>query len=114
MEWLCPSSIKSQNIGVTRVSEMQMYAGDSVQRRAKSLHQTADAIEVALHINGSLAKRNGLTAGDQAIATQNGKQVILPVKINERVAEDCVVIPSGLPQTAMMDNNLSEIKLSRG
>jgi NADH-quinone oxidoreductase subunit G len=113
MNWLCPTSIKLKNPGIVRVSEMQMYAGDSILRRAKSLHQTTDARQVACYINSKMAKRAGLSSGDQAIASQNGKQVILPVSIDEQVADDCVVIPSGLTQTSMMDNNLSEITLSR-
>lgn len=114
VEWQVPTTLpKVPTNGVVRVSELLMYAADPIQRRAKSLQQTKDAGVAAFFINSKLAAKTGLKNGDQALASQEGKQLILPVVIDNKVADGCVLIHSGIHQTAGLDNNLTELSLSK-
>jgi len=108
-----PKSLPPQQKSVVRVSELQMYAGDSIQRRAKSLHGTADAAVAAFYMNEDLAKQYGLNMGDRAVASQQGAELVLPVKIDNRVADDCILLHSGLLQTAALDGSLTDVTLAK-
>jgi len=108
-----PKSLPPQQKSVVRVSELQMYAGDAIQRRAKALHATSDAAVAAFYMNEVLAKKYGLNAGDQAVASQQGTELVLPVKIDNRVADDCILLHSGLLQTAALDGSLTDVTLAK-
>jgi len=117
MSWRLPEALKSAQLTgsstLVRVSEIQTYAWDSLQRRAGALQSTPDAYEATIRINTNLAKRLGLAEGDRATATQNGAKVMLPVVIDDAVADDSVLIHSGLVETAVLNGDLSEVELAR-
>jgi NADH-quinone oxidoreductase subunit G len=108
-----PKNLPAQQKFITRISELQMYAGDALQRRAKSLHATQDAAKPAFYLNEVLAKKLGLMSGDQAVASQQGAELVLPVVIDNRIAEDCVLLHSGLLQTAALDTSLADVSLAK-
>jgi len=108
-----PIPIPATRQGLVRISEYHVYAGDSIQRRATALHKTKLANNAACFMNSQLAKQCGLADGDSTVASQNGRQVILPVNIDENIADHCVLIPAGIEQTAAIDNSLTEIELAR-
>ena len=113
ISWKNTIPLASKRPGLVRISELHVYAGDSIQRRAKSLHKTSIANSAACFINSQLAKQCGLSDGDKAVASQNGRQLILPVNIDDRIADQCVLIHTGIEQTAAIDNSLTEITLAR-
>ena len=108
-----PITMISKRPGLVRVSELHVYAGDSIQRRALSLHNTAIANNPICYINSKLAKQVGLVDGDKAVTSQNGRQLVLPVTIDDRIADQCVLIHTGMELTSALDNSLTEITLSR-
>ena len=113
MQIQCPEGVKPASQDIMRITELQMYAGDSLQRRAAALHHTPDAPTAAIRINKLLAGRIGLQDGDTALAKQNGNEVVLPVVIDERVSDGSVLIHAGLADSAKLDASLTPVSLTR-
>ena len=113
ISWRCPSSIAADTNKVVRIAEIQTYAWDSLQRRAQALQSTPDAYPAAIRINEKLAKRLGLADGDRASATQNSAKVVLPVIIDNAVADESVLIHAGLVDSAALSTDLDEINITR-
>lgn len=112
-QWNCPSTLTSTSKGIFRISETQMYAGDAIQRRAKSLQRTTDAVSAALRINDALASRLGLAEGDNVIAQQQSTKCELPLVIDNRISDDSVLIHSGLEASASLSYSLEPISLTK-
>ncbi len=98
--WRCPADFKAVPGNLHRVGEVPTYSIDALVRRSPPLQQTQDAVAAAVYINESVATSLGLADGDVAQVVQGGGSVWLPVVIDERVADGCVVIPAALPETA--------------
>jgi NADH-quinone oxidoreductase subunit G len=113
MPWRCPATLAGVTDKIVRIAELQTYAWDSLQRRAIALQSTPDAKEAAIIINNDMAKRLGLADGDRATATQDGAKAVLPVMVDDSVADDSVLIHSGLEETAVLNGDLSEIEITR-
>lgn len=110
MAWSCPSSLSVSNAGIESISDRSMYAGDGLVRRAKSLQQVANAKELAIRLNQSVATGAGLTAGQQAKAKNNNAEITLPVVIDDRVPDDSVLIPGLMTEQG---SSAGEVTLSR-
>jgi NADH-quinone oxidoreductase subunit G len=111
--WRCPASITKAVDKVVRIAEMQMYAWDTLQRRAEALQNTPSAYPPAIRVNEKLAKRLGLADGDRAAATQNGARAVLPVVVDNTVADDSVLIHSGLVESAALNADLEPLIITR-
>jgi len=112
VNWVCPSTLEAVAKGeLVRVSELQMYAGDNMQRRASSLQSTFDADVAAIRINKALANKLGMSDGVKAIATQNGSEVTLPIIIDDQVSDDSVLIHGGLSASARLDASFTPITI---
>jgi hypothetical protein len=113
MPWRCPSEVTGSAVKLVRINEMQTYAWDSLQRRAAALQSTPDGHEAAIIVNENMAKQLGLADGDRATATQDGAKVVLPVMVDNSVADDSVLIHAGLGETAVLTGEFSEIDITR-
>jgi len=112
LKWSCPEHLTIGNTkDITRISEMQMYCGDSMQRRAEALQATFDADIAAIRINSRLAQTIGVAEGTNAVAKQNGSQVTLPIIIDDMISDNSVLIYSGLPASAQLDANFTAIEI---
>lgn len=112
IQWHCPDTLESENKGgLVRVSEIQMYAGDNIQRRASSLQSTFDADVAAIRINKTLAEKLGVSEGVKATAQQNGSEVTLPIIIDDQVSDDSVLIHGGLSASAKLDASFTPITI---
>jgi len=111
--WRCPTSIPAATDKLVRITEMQPYAWDSLQRRAQALQSTPDASHSAIRINAKLAERLGVANGDHATATQSGAKAVLPVVIDNAVADESVLIHAGLAESAVFSADLDAIDISR-
>jgi len=110
LPWRCPKNLEMPNNNeLTRISEIQMYCGDNIQRRAKALQSTFDADIAAIRINSRLAEQLGLTDGVNAIAKQNGSQVTLPIIVDDLVSDNSVLIYGGLPASAQLDASFTPV-----
>ncbi|WP_455221697.1 NADH-quinone oxidoreductase subunit NuoG [Kaarinaea lacus] len=110
IEWRCPDLTESK-ADIVRVAEWQMYAGDSLQRRAQALQSTFDADVAAIRINKRLAEKIGTADGAQALVTQNGSNVTLPVIIDDLVADNSVLIHAGLGESSGLDTSFMPVTI---
>jgi len=113
LNWKCPQTLSTANTNIVRISETQIYAGDSVQRRAVALQKTKDAHIAEIRINETLAKRIGIKDGEHAIATQNQQQLSLPVVIDNDISENSVLIYAGLQESSVFDSTFSPVTIKR-
>ena len=112
VSWACPQTLDSGSNGqLVRISEVQTYAGDCIQRRANALQSTFDADIAAIRINKSLADKLEVSDGAKAIASQNGSEVTLPIIVDDMVSDDSVLIHAGLPASAKLDMSFTPITI---
>ncbi|HEY8554091.1 MAG TPA: NADH-quinone oxidoreductase subunit NuoG [Burkholderiales bacterium] len=82
-----------------RIAEVPLYAVDPIVRRAPALQRTADNPPPAARLNPGEARRFGLEEGVTVIVRTVAGEARLPVRIDTRVPDGCVLIPSGYPET---------------
>ena len=107
-----PSSLGDESL-LQRLGEVSIYAVDGYTRRSEALQNTIDAMSVVARMNLQLASTHGLKAGDKVNARQGEGSAELSVEIDERVADNCVVIPAGVEETASLGENFATISLAK-
>ncbi|MDQ2693768.1 MAG: NADH-quinone oxidoreductase subunit G, partial [Pseudomonadota bacterium] len=85
-----------QTAGWQRVAEVPVYAVDGVVRRAKSLQRTPLARPAEIRLHPNAARQLGLAEKAQAAVRQNGAQRVLPLVLDEAVAEGCVWVSAAV------------------
>ncbi len=85
-----------------RIHEVPMYRVDALVRRAPSLQAAADNPSPAARLNSAEAGKLGLADGDSVSVTQDGGRAQLPLAVDARVPDGCVLIVSGWPETAAL------------
>lgn len=86
-----------------RVGEIPLYQSDAIVRRAPSLQKTHKTGFGHAAMNAALLARIGLSEGENARITQSGSSVVLPVRRDDRVFNDCVRIPVCAETAALGD-----------
>ncbi|MDH5728888.1 MAG: NADH-quinone oxidoreductase subunit NuoG [Gammaproteobacteria bacterium] len=99
--------------GLSRIGDVPMYAIDAIVRRASALQATHDAVAAACYINEKTAAKQNLNADDRVSAKQKTGEVELSVSIDNRVADNCVYIPSGLAETSGLGAPGVEIEITK-
>ncbi|MCH9644158.1 MAG: NADH-quinone oxidoreductase subunit NuoG [Gammaproteobacteria bacterium] len=113
-----PSNSSSENNGLknnslVRLGEWPIYRNDNLVRRASALQKVwGDEIAV-ISINQKCATDLQLKQGETVTAIQGDSRVSLPLQIDNRLADDVVLLPSGLAQTAGFGYNYASISLER-
>lgn len=99
--------------GIQRVGGVPMYSLDSLTRHAAPLQATPDAWDGRLRLNAALAER--LSLGDeQAVRLcQDGAETVLPVRIDPCVPDDCVWLPTGVPEAADLGCSFAEVSVEK-
>ena len=98
--WQLPGALPTADDGVARIADCAIYGGDGMVRRSEPLQATADAAATrCAWINGATATRLGVCEAEQVRVSQGELAVTLPLAISERVADECVWVATGLPQT---------------
>ena len=98
---------------IERIAEVPIYQTDPLVRRAKSLQATADALPPVASVNGKLLDRLGLADGDMIIVGQDDAQVSIPVRRDDRVADNCVRLATAHPLTSDLGDMFGAISVSR-
>lgn len=98
--------------GMQRISDVPMNTIDPVCRRAKALQATSDVADGKLHINTATAASLKLSAGVEASVQQADATLRLPVSIDDRVPDNCVLIHSGHPKQVGLGASFGAIKVS--
>ncbi|EDN67658.1 NADH dehydrogenase I chain G [Beggiatoa sp. PS] len=96
--WQIPATLALDSANeLQRITEMPIYSGDALVRRATALQNTIDAkITAGVHLNQNVAAQFGLDKEVQV--KQNGANVTLPIVIDDRVPDNSALIYAG--QTA--------------
>ena len=101
------------NAQLQRLSEVPMNSADALVRHATSLQMTADVADGAVHINSRLAEQLNLGSAENVRAEQGDASLTLPLVIDERVADDCVLIHAKQKVSAALGSWFAEISLEK-
>jgi NADH-quinone oxidoreductase subunit G len=85
-----------------RIAETPIYAVDNLVRRAPALQATADNPLPAARMNAAQATALGLNGVEQVVVRVGDGTATLDLVIDPRVADRCVLVPAGYPQTASL------------
>ncbi|MFT3742143.1 MAG: NADH-quinone oxidoreductase subunit NuoG [Gammaproteobacteria bacterium] len=107
-EWL-DFTLPQPSTAVYRVGQWPLYRTDNLVRRAPALQATLDPGALSIRVNPKLAERFNLRDGEVATISQHHQQLRLPVRVDETVADDMVVLPMGLEATAGFGEALGEV-----
>ncbi len=114
VQWSLPANLEpSAQKSIVRVTEVQMYSGDAIQRRAHSLQKTPDAGKVSIRINKTLADKLGLKQSDQAVVSVNENETILSVDLDDRVSENSLLLLAGLKESIPFEATLDPITITK-
>jgi formylmethanofuran dehydrogenase subunit D len=75
------------------------------------LQKTADAIDTAIRLNSSLAKRLNLNNTEQVLVRQDGCEVSMAMQIDDGIPDDCAWIPMGNPESSNLGAMFGAIEL---
>ncbi len=87
------------------------YRVDNLVRRASALQASIDAQARAVNVNSHTAQIFGVKDATKVLVTQGDQQKILPLVINESVADQVVMLAGALAETAGFGSAFSDIKL---
>lgn len=97
-EWTPPAEI-AQLSALSLVAETPIYRTDSITRHANCLQQLLDVCDGMVRINANTAALAKLAVGDKASLIQGKLNIHLPVALDERVADNTVVISTAVAET---------------
>jgi NADH-quinone oxidoreductase subunit G len=86
--------------GLERVAEVPIYQTDAVVRRSPSLQMTLDAALPVARMHSRLIARLGLEENGRVSVRQTASALILKVRRDDLLPDNCVRVPSGHPLTA--------------
>jgi NADH-quinone oxidoreductase subunit G len=112
-EWVLPDSLNKVSGSLQRFSDVPMNMTDSLVRRALSLQMTTDVSDGAIHINKTLANKLGLAEETSVKAQQNEVSLTLPLVMDDRLADDCVLIQAKHLQSAELGAWFADITLGK-
>jgi len=112
-KWMTLSTIETDTKSPQRISHVPMNAIDPLVRRAHALQQTSEIADGAIHINNQFAQKLNLVEGSIAKAEQNDCFTELPVTIDQRVPDDCVLIHAAQKCHGQLGPWFGEITLSK-
>lgn len=112
--WSLPAAFKAKSSLLQRFSEIPTNCIDPLVRRAQSLQKTQDVGDGAVHVNANLARTLGLSDAEKVTATQDDASVVLPLIIDDRLADNTVLIHGKQAGTAGLGGWFSEISLGKG
>ena len=112
-EWRCPSSLNKATGQLSRIGHLPLYATDNIVRRAPALQLTKDAIDAAMYISSKTLAGTKLNGLEQGLIIQSGVQANLPVVIDERVPENCVMVPVGVVGSEQLACSYGPVELSK-
>ncbi|HFD92575.1 MAG TPA: hypothetical protein ENJ22_04740 [Gammaproteobacteria bacterium] len=112
-DWPCPSGLSPEEEGLVRIADVPCHAVDGVVRRATALQQTPDAGRAAAAVHPDLADRLGLQEGMPVLVRQGDWQATLPLTLDARVPQNCVLVPQGLRATRSLGLPGAGVELAR-
>ena len=99
--------------GLQRIGGVPIYSLDAVTRRSVPLQATPDAWDGYLRMNAETAASLALEDGMQARLVQGDTRVELPVRIDDCVANQCVWLPAGVPESTALGCSFAEVRVEK-
>jgi len=97
-----------------RIGEAAPYATDALVRRAAALQETPDAeASGRVRVHPAEAERLGLDDGCTVRVSQDGDQVEMELRLDERVAEGCAWIQAGTATAAQLGAAFGAVSIER-
>ncbi|MDN3518846.1 NADH-quinone oxidoreductase subunit NuoG [Aquisalimonas lutea] len=113
VEWLAPGREAAAEDGLYRVGLVPIYGGDALVRRAPALQRTRHATEQGVRISAATAQQQGLADADRVQVQQGGHSTVLPLIIDDALADGAVWVPAGLTATAGLGPMFGPVALAR-
>ena len=111
--WSVSEETNTASDGLLRIADVPMNNIDPLVRRAKALQQTSEIADGQVHVNATLAQRLGLESGALVTVTQLENRITLPLIIDDRVADGCVLISAAQPCHSELGGMMDTIELGR-
>ncbi|MBU3593797.1 NADH-quinone oxidoreductase subunit G [Polynucleobacter sp. 71A-WALBACH] len=104
----------AQSSGLERLSDVGIYAGDQIVRRAPALQLTRDAKRGnQVGLGQALFNELGLKEGDAVRVTQDGQSVDLPATLEVNLAKRAVRISAGSLASAKLGSMFGPVTVSK-
>jgi NADH-quinone oxidoreductase subunit G len=97
--------------GPQRVADVPIYAVDPLVRRSAPLQRTPLARTAEVRLHPAQAEALGLANAVRVRVRQNGNAVVLPLVLDESVAEDCVWLPASLVGTVHLGAMVGDLEI---
>ncbi|PCI06374.1 MAG: NADH-quinone oxidoreductase subunit G [Gammaproteobacteria bacterium] len=97
--------------GLYRSSDVPMYAGDAVVRRAKSLQRTVDAQSICVRLNSVEAKRLGVSDASMVTVKQGDSSIAMDLIIDDAIPDACAWIPMAVEGHSSLGAAYAEISV---
>ena len=107
------ASVAAHSSGLERVSDVPIYATDSLVRRAASLQHTADAQPPMASLPAALWSQLGLSNGASVKVSQGAASAVLPARLDATLAPNAVRVPAGHPCTAKLGAMFGPISVEK-
>jgi len=104
----------SNNAGLLRVGEIPIHRRDPLVRRSVPLQKSSDGKQVFASMCQLEMQRHKIQEGDQvtiSLSQADNGGVTLPVKLDDGVPENCVWVPGGLSETAVLGPVCSAVEI---
>ena len=96
-----------------RLAPWPMVRVDHLVRRSLPLQKILSKEFKTIRLNTKIAKKLNFNEGDQITATQSEQRITLPLAIDDRLADNTVLLASGLAETAGFGQAETAITLER-
>ncbi|MGB9149161.1 MAG: molybdopterin-dependent oxidoreductase, partial [Burkholderiales bacterium] len=104
----------SSGDSIQRIGEVPIYATDAIVRRAPSLQKTADGKSAQFaRISAGLFDQLGLVEGADIRIRQGNAAVMLKAKRETGLAQNCVRVASGAPNTAILGAMFGDVVVEK-
>ena len=108
-----PAASGRANAGHERISDVPIYATDSLVRHAQSLQMTADARPPVAGLPAALWQQLRLAPGAKVRISQGTAQAVLPARLDATLAAHTVRIPTGHADTATLGAMFGPLTVER-
>lgn len=105
--------IKKVSATLYRSTDVPMYAGDSLVRRASSLQQTKDAQTLCVRLNSAEAERHGLTTSSSVTVSQGDVTATLALVIDDTIPDASVWIPTAVEGFAALGDAFGKVSIEK-
>jgi len=99
--------------GLQRIGGVPIYASDAIVRRSDALQHTPDSWHAVARLNCDLAASLSVADGDAVRISQGEGSAEMKIRIDDAVPDNCVWLPSAVPETSGLGCGFGEISVEK-